>query len=140
MRETLVEVLGRERGESLYSMEWLRDRVSFHLDRERTACVWVAETGNEIVGHAIVRAEDTEARAYGLFSTIYVVPALRRRQVASALLVQGEAWMWALGLKWAATNTSHTNQKLIRLFEKHGYEIVLREEEFVQLARDLTDQ
>lgn len=32
MRETLKEVVGAERGESMYSMDWLIDRVRFHLD------------------------------------------------------------------------------------------------------------
>lgn len=32
MRQTLVEVLGPEKGTALYTMEWLLERVRWHLD------------------------------------------------------------------------------------------------------------
>ena len=37
MRETLIEVLGEERGTALYSMDWLRNRVLWHLDPTQTS-------------------------------------------------------------------------------------------------------
>lgn len=84
MRETLIEVLGDRRGEAMYSIEWLKDRVMFHLDPARsTGQVFVAEneTG-EITGHFIVRIEQTESgESFGLGSTIYVVPVFRRREL-----------------------------------------------------------
>src|SRR5437016_7386327 len=89
MRDTLVEVLGEERGGSMYSMEWLEQRVRFHLDpRGCTGEVFVAEIDSgHIAGHAIVRKKSNEAgEAHGLFSTIYVEPPARGKGIASALV------------------------------------------------------
>ena len=127
MRETLVEVLGEARGGSMYTMEWLRQRVLFHLDpRRSTAQVFLAEdVDGAVTGHTIVRVErGDDGRAFGLFSTTFVAPAWRRRATATALLLRGEAWMIDQGLPEAATWTSDANVKLIALYRKHGYAIV----------------
>jgi hypothetical protein len=60
MAETLGEVLGKARGDAMYSREWLVKRVRFHLDPSRTADVFLAETEEQIVGHTIVREEHKE--------------------------------------------------------------------------------
>ncbi len=137
MRETLGEVLGEERGEAMYSLAWLEDRVRFHLEPSRTAAVFVVETEEQVVGHTIVREESEDGELYGLFSTIFVLPDHRRREVARALVTHGEDWMRDKGLVRAATNTSSTNEKLIRLFEGQGYTIVLRVDNMVHLSRAL---
>ena len=123
MRRTLVEVDG-ERGGALYTPEWLRERAAFHLDASRcTGAVFVAvDAGGALVGHTIVRVEThPDGRRFGLFATTWVEPQLRRAGVADALLARGEAWMLAHALSEAATWTSATNEKLIRLYAKHGY-------------------
>lgn len=78
MHETLVEVLGPETGGSLYSMEWLRQRVRQHLDPQQlTGEVFLAELGGDggatrPARHAIVREDrDEEGQPIGLISTIY---------------------------------------------------------------------
>lgn len=124
MRETLIEVEGREVGEALYSLDWLRARVRWHLDPSSAFAKVYLAVGREdqILGHTIVRREQTEAgEPYGLFSTTYVVPEARRLGVAQQLLLQGERWMRESDLPSAATWTSATNTKLIALYEKHGY-------------------
>lgn len=138
MRATLEEVLGEERGRAMYTLDWLRDRVRFHLDPARsTGAVFVAEDG-AIVGHTIVRVEqDEDGSRFGLFSTTYVAPTHRRAGVAKGLLARGEAWMREHGMRRAATDTSATNEKLISLYEQHGYAIVLRAGEMVRLAKAL---
>jgi len=145
MRLTLIEVLGEEAGTSLYTMEWLRERVRFHLDPQQcVAAVYVAESDTgEILAQTIVRIEPARPceasqspEEYGLVSTIYVVPEARRSGIAERLLAQAESWMGEQGLRRAATNTGQHNQKLIRLFEKRGYTISLRSE-MVQLSRAL---
>jgi len=137
MRETLGEVLGKARGDAMYSQEWLKERVRFHLEPSRTAEVFLVETADQIVGHTIVREECEDGETYGLFSTIFVQPDHRRRDVARALVAHGEDWMRGQGLLRAATHTSSRNEKLIRLFEGLGYAIVLRVEQMVQLSRTL---
>ena len=139
MRETLVEVLGEERGAVMYTTAWLRERVRMHLDAA-VGAVWVAELDGAVVGHTIVRVETDDAGAsFGLFSTTYVVPEARRRGLAQALLDEGEAWMRAMGLPVAATHTDEGNTPLIELYRRRGYRIVLRAPEsgMIRLARSL---
>lgn len=142
MRMTLEEVLGEEEGRALYTMDWLRDRVRFHLDPARsTAAVFLAEDhGGTISGHTIVRVDhDDSGQPIGLFSTTYVEPSARRAGIAKQLLLRGEAWMRERGMPVGVTDTSETNAKLIRLFEGHGYAIVHREGGMVRLAKPLRD-
>lgn len=139
MRATLIDVLGEEQGAALYSLDWLRDRVRFHLDPARCeAAVLLAEREGQVVGQSIVRREgDAEGGEIGLMATIYVLPEHRRAGVASALVDAVEAWMSARGLRVAATNTGKHNERLIRLFEARGYAITTRTEDMVQLTRSL---
>lgn len=129
MRATLIEVEGEDTGGTMYSMDWLRDRVRWHLDG-RTAEVVVAEdaTGG-IVGHTIYRIEsdadaphDASATApFGLISTTYVVPEARRLGVAQQLLAHAEAWFLARRVPLACTWTSEINRPLIGLYARNGY-------------------
>jgi GNAT superfamily N-acetyltransferase len=140
MRETLIEVVGHERGTSMYTMDWLIQRVLFHLDpNQSTAQVYVSESlDGQINGHCIVRKEiDEQGVPYGLFSTTYVEPQCRRLGIANSLLVQGEEWMRGLGLTVAATATSKTNKKLINMYFKHDYKIVVTTDEMVRLEKQL---
>lgn len=140
MRETLVEVLGEERGGSMYTMDWLVQRARFHLDTARcTGEIFLAEDGGaEVVGHTIVRIESDEANpGYGLFSTIFVAQERRITGVASRLLEAGEAWMLGHGLGEARTYTDEFNTPLIRLFEKHGYAVAEVRNAFAVLVKVL---
>lgn len=140
MRRTLEEVLGEEKGRALYTMDWLRERVRFHLDPGRsTAAVFLAESRDgTIAGHTIVRIDaDADGRPIGLFSTTYVEPGSRRTGIAKQLLLRGEAWMCQQRMSLAVTDTSATNVKLIRLYEANGYTIALRVEGMVRLVKAL---
>lgn len=139
MRETLVEVLGEERGRDYYSMDWLINRVLFHLDAKQCmARVLVAECDGSMTGHCIVRVEQDEAkRPYGLFSTTYVLPEHRKQGLAAKFLNIGEEWFRSLGLPRVATNTGIHNIKLINLYKKHGYSITYSNEEMLQLSKNL---
>jgi len=126
MRETLIEVEGEEAGTALYTMEWLQDRVRFHLDPAKCKGEVFLAVGADgrILGHTIVRVEtdDTGAK-YGLVSTTYVIPESRRMGLATALLEKGEDWMKQRQLPESATWTSATNAGLIALYSRHGYAI-----------------
>ena len=129
MRQTLIEVEGEQVGTALYTMDWLIERVRWHLDPAQcTARIFLAENGDGfIVGHTIVRIEHDDAgKLFGLFSTTYVEPTSRRLGIATDLLAQGEAWMRAQQLTESATWTSSTNKKLIKLYEGYGYAITER--------------
>ena len=142
MRATLIHVLGEERGSGLYTMDWLRERVRFHLDPARsTAQVLLAELQpGQVAGHTILRREEPAGQLpFGLFSTIYVEPSSRRQGVATALLRRGEAWFREQGLGRAATNTAAHNQPLIEQFGRQGYALSFSAEDMVQLSKVLVD-
>ena len=134
MRDTLIEVEGADVGTTLYSMQWLRERVKWHLNPQTAiAKIFLATDANananantnadeQIIGHTIVRKEiDEHGNVHGLFSTTYVVPAARGTGVADQLLLTGERWMVEIGLPSAATWTSTTNANLIAMYAKYGY-------------------
>ena len=137
MRLTLEEVLGQERGQAMYDLPWLEDRVRQHLDGRLPGAVLLACVGDAIVGHTIVRAEDHAGTRIGLLSTIWVAPAARRQGVASALLDASEAWMRAQGLPEAHTCTATDNQRLRTLLAGRGYAVLLSAAEMVRLRRSL---
>ncbi len=140
MRETLMEVLGEARGDAMYTLDWLRNRVRQHLDPQQyTGGVFVAQSaGGDIVGHTIVRIEHPDSGPdFGLFSTVFVAAQARRARVASRLIAHGEAWMAHHALSEAATVTSPTNAKLITLFEGFGYTVAPVNDDFVRLSKRL---
>ena len=142
MRATLIHVLGEERGTGLYTVDWLRERVRFHLDPARsTARVLLAELElGQVAGHTILRREEPAGQPpFGLFSTIYVEPGSRRRGVATALLLRGEAWFREQGLGRAATHTAAHNQPLIEQFGRQGYALTFSADDMVQLSKALVD-
>lgn len=141
MRETLIEVLGEDRGGSMYSLEWLEQRVRWHLDASAvTGAVFLAQddTG-AILGHTIVRLETGESAhaTVGLFATTYVHPDARRDGVASALLQHGERWLREHGMTEALTYTDKDNSKLQQLYTQHGYTLYPAPDDFVRLAKAL---
>lgn len=138
MRDTLIEVLGDERGSQMYSIEWLVQRVRFHLDtNQSTGEVFVAEGPNgQIIGHTIVRLDKNEAGdTIGLFSTIFVVPEMRRKKVAQRLIERGERWLIDRGMAELHTYTDVGNLKLIRLFQGKGFRVMEEKNEFAILVK-----
>lgn len=127
MRLTLIEVEGELAGGSMYSMDWLRERVRFHLDPSRCrgqVLLAVPAGRHAVAGHCIVRMEPGGPGAspeIGLFSTTYVDPSWRRHGIADALLRAGEGWLVAQGASELCTWTSATNLPLIHLYARHGY-------------------
>lgn len=140
MRETLIEVLGEEAGRTLYTMDWLRQRVLWHLDPAAcTGEVFLAvDRDGGITGHTIVRIDRDEAGAcIGLFSTTFVDPGSRNQGIARSLLERGEHWMGEHGLSRAVTYTSVSNIKLQNLFLHRGYALVDAANGFVRLSKKL---
>jgi hypothetical protein len=72
MRLILIEGEGEEARGSMYSLDWLRERVRWHLDPGCCiGAVFVVEAADgAIAGHTIVRvAHDAQGRRFGLVST-----------------------------------------------------------------------
>jgi GNAT superfamily N-acetyltransferase len=139
MRATLVEVLGQDMGESMYSFEWLKDRARSHVDGRCLGAIFIAqeriENGN--AGHIIVRQELDDHGPFGLVSTIYVLPECRRHGVARRLVDAAHHWFQSRKLHRWATDTSETNFPLIRLFNCFGYKMVFHsnEQKMVRLMK-----
>lgn len=137
MRQTLVEVLGEDRGGSMYSMDWLKNRVLWHLDPLSTngkVFLSVNQQG-EITGHAIARID--HGTSFGHFSTIFVEPTSRRHGVASCLVEHVEKWFTERGMPKIVYNTAENHVAIINLFKSHGYNITHSESEMLQLSKTL---
>lgn len=140
MGQTLVEVLGPEKGKNYYSDEWLVDRLKWHLDRKNchAKVAVMISVDNEIIGHAIARLEKDEQQShFGYFSTIYVSPKSRKQGLALRLIEHIEQWLMANDMKKIVYNTAENHHRLISIFEKRGYQITHREDQMVQLTRIL---
>ncbi|MBI3557111.1 MAG: GNAT family N-acetyltransferase [Deltaproteobacteria bacterium] len=140
MRLTLIERVGEEKATAMYSLDWLVNRVLWHLDpSQTTAKVFLAEDRDgRVVAHAIARIErDENGRAFGYFSTIYVEPLLRNQGLATSLLLKVESWLSEMKMPKIIYNTAANHEKLIRLFGRHGYSVTHRESEMVQLTKQL---
>ncbi len=138
MRQTLVEVVGQERGATMYSMDWLEDRILWHLDSKNTiAKVFLAESADaHIAGHAIARIESSaNGERYGYFSTLFVESESRKMGIATALMFQVETWFSANLIAKIIYNTATDNTRVLNLFHKYGYHITTAESEMVQLTK-----
>jgi GNAT superfamily N-acetyltransferase len=137
MRQTLVEVLGEEQGKSMYTMDWLVERVQWHLNEENTnGRVFLFENSEgKIIGHAIARID--HGSSFGYFSTIFVEPSSRRHGIATRLMNHVEDWLLKCGMPKIIYNTADNHQALIDLFKSQGYTITHEESKMVQLTKVL---
>lgn len=137
MRQTLVEVLGQQQGEAMYSMDWLIDRVRGHLDSNNTeGRIFLSENEDgEIIGHAIARID--HGSKFGYFSTIFVEPKARNNGIAHSLVNHVESWISGRCMPKIVYNTSEKHTAILNLFKSMGYEITHSESAMVQLTKVL---
>ena len=137
MRQTLVEVLGEEKGGSMYSMDWLIERVRWHLDSKNTnGRVFLLENDEDaVVGHAIARIDF--GCSFGYFSTIFIQPSSRRNGFAKDLIKHVEDWFSREAMPKVVYNTADNHVAIIGLFRSQGYSITHAESEMVQLTKAL---
>jgi GNAT superfamily N-acetyltransferase len=135
MQQTLIEVLGYERGESMYSIDWLRNRVKWHLDQSNTdgRVFLLVNHEQEIIGHAIARVDF--GSSFGYFSTIFIEPKSRKSGLAKMLINHVETWFKEKKMPQVIYNTGTHHIAIINLFESIGYKISLEESEMVQLSK-----
>ncbi len=124
MRATLIEVEGEAKGTALYTMDWLRERVRWHLVHPCASVLLLRSLSDDsLAGYSIVRREQNGSEVFGLVSTTYVWPRWRRQGLAQRLLEAGEAWMCEQQLQRACTWTSESNLPLIALYTRRGYAV-----------------
>ncbi len=119
-------------------MDWLVSRVLWHLDTSQTvARIFLLENSElQIQGHAIARIEtDENENKYGYFSTIFIEPKSRNVGLANTLLIHVESWFREMKMPKVIYNTAENHTKLIRLFERNGFQITDKQSEMVQLAK-----
>lgn len=139
MRKTLIEVLGSDKGKSMYSLEWLVQRAQQHVDGTLEGFILGFEINNKIRAHIMGRIECNDKGSYGLVSTIYVDPCLRRSQMGSKLLSQAEKRLMENdSVRFIRTYTDQNNEPLIGLMLRNGYqkESVSTEKEMICLSKD----
>ncbi len=138
MRQTLVEVLGEEEGSSMYSMDWLIQRVRWHLNPLNTnGRVFLLEDHvGTIVGHAIARIDHDSS--FGYFATIFIEASSRRRGAASRLINHVEDWFLKFNMTKIHYNTAVNHVAVLNLFKSHGYVLTHVEADMVQLTKFLS--
>ena len=94
--------------------EWLLDGDN--------GMAWVAEDGNEVVGHVAVAEADEDPDALSVHR-LFVRPGARGRGVASSLLTTAETYAKILGQDLFLEVVSH-NVEAMRLYESRGWRCV----------------
>ncbi len=138
MQQTLVEVLGPEKGETMYSLDWLIERVRWHLDLQKTngKVLILEDQSKAIIGHAIARIDYNSPG--GLFSTVFIEKSCRRIGGASKLINHVEAWFTKNRVTKIVYNTAENHTPILKLFMSRGYAITHTENGMVQLTKVLT--
>jgi ribosomal protein S18 acetylase RimI-like enzyme len=138
MRETLIEVLGKDKGESMYSLEWLTERVLWHLDSKNTdgKVIVICNKEQKIFGHAICRIDyDDQKKPFGYFSTIFLAQEFRNLGLASEIVTFVENWFISKNVNKFVYNTATNHTAILKLFHKHGFKKEDSSSEMVQLVK-----
>jgi ribosomal protein S18 acetylase RimI-like enzyme len=100
----------------------MRAMFARNLDTPETHAFFVAEVGDDLVGHSMVfHKTDADQVPYGYFFSRYVDPAHRRRGVASALMQHALDWFGGRELVYLAAHTHASNVALQGLYARHGF-------------------
>lgn len=92
------------------------------IRRYRDAAVFVAQTGDEIVGRLSVGRDPHPASRHVADLGLMVAAAARRRGIGRALLEQAVSWARDVGVRKLELHVFPHNVPAIRLYEKLGYE------------------
>lgn len=129
--QDLEQLLALERD---FPSDRLSRRSLRRLLTQATADVWVCTAGDHVLGDAVVlyRAAGKTARLYSLVTDAKA----RGRGVATALLKAVEAAARRRGVGRLCLEVRPDNVAAIKLYEKFGYRLVRRIEQFYEDGRD----
>lgn len=118
-RKDLHRVLAIERAS--FGVPWTMSTFRGLLERKGTG-LWVAESGGEVVGYAVVWAVLDQAE----LGNVAVVDGWRRRGIASRLVETVLEWLGERGVKHVFLEVRASNAGAQALYERHGFEAVGR--------------
>ena len=130
MREAdLARVLTIER--SSFGVPWTRSTFRSLMERRGTG-LWVAESGAEIVGYAVVWTVLDQAE----LGNVAVDAGWRRRGIASRLVEAVVAWLSERGVREVFLEVRESNQGARSLYARHGFEPVGRRSGYYSRPRE----
>jgi GNAT superfamily N-acetyltransferase len=137
MALTLMEAPKMGFVEAMSQLPFARERLDFYLDPSKCqGRVWVARFEGECVGHTMGMAERDEAGAVGHMGTFFVIPGLRRRGIARALLRANANWLSSLGLVRIVYRTAEDYTPMQALLLSEGFvRVPSRYPEFAEFQR-----
>ena len=100
------------------------------LLRDPSSATWVAEENGEMAGFAIIFWAQPPEQPLAYIQTLEVVPAQRKRGIASELLRRMEKSARSAGAHVIWLHVAETNTTAIRLYQAHGYSEQGREEDY----------
>ncbi len=118
-RRDLHRVLTIERAS--FGVPWTMSTFRNLLDQRGTA-LWVAESGDGIVGYAVVWTVLDQAE----LGNVAVAAGWRRRGIASRLVETVVAWLREQGVREVFLEVRESNHGAQRLYGGHGFEAVGR--------------
>jgi ribosomal protein S18 acetylase RimI-like enzyme len=108
-----------------FSRAYMRQLVS-----GSDAATWIAQGDARMAGFAIVEWEQETDETIAYIQTLEVAPAMRGSGVGSELLRRVEGSARKVGAREIWLHVDAENAAAIRLYERHGYEINGREEDY----------
>lgn len=105
------------------------------LIRQVDAATWIAEDGGRICGFGIVEWVNAKAGVVAYIQTLEVLPEVRGKGVGGELLrrMEGSAWVAGASISWLHVDAE--NAEAIRVYERFGYELIGREEDYYGRGR-----
>ncbi|MCA9567938.1 MAG: GNAT family N-acetyltransferase [Myxococcales bacterium] len=107
-----------------FTHEAMRAMFAESMQRPTHAFFLALLDGTPVAHSMIFRKTDADGLPYGYFFSRYVLPAYRRRDIASALMQHAFDWFHGQGLAYLQAHTHPTNLALRSLYARHGFQEV----------------
>jgi GNAT superfamily N-acetyltransferase len=122
MALTLMEAPKMTFAEAMAQLPFAEARLGHYLDASQAKRrVWAARLQGEIVGHTMGQIDVDATGPFGFMGTFYVIPTLRRRGIARALLRTNAQWLTDLGMRRLVYRTAADYEPMIALLTREGF-------------------
>jgi GNAT superfamily N-acetyltransferase len=107
----------------------MRDMIRADLCKPTHRFLVAIDTEGRIVGHSMISCKVTpEGQRFGYFFSRYVERQHRKKGVAAMLMEEALAWFGGYDWDYLLAHTHSSNEPLRRLFERHGFRVVERDD------------